>query len=96
MIQSLRLDERSQAMAELSGWQACPDRDAIEKSFTFKDFSQAFAFMTRVALAAEKQDHHPEWSNVYNRVSIILSTHDCDGLSRKDITLAHTIDTILS
>ncbi|MBR9971248.1 4a-hydroxytetrahydrobiopterin dehydratase [Magnetospirillum sp. J10] len=96
MIQSLRHDERSRALAGLSGWKICPDRDAIEKSFTFKDFSQAFAFMTRVALAAERQDHHPEWSNVYNRVTIILSTHDCNGLSGKDITLAHTIDTILS
>lgn len=96
MIQSLPPDQRSQALAELSGWLPCPTRDAIEKTFTFKDFSQAFAFMTRVALAAEKQDHHPQWSNTYNHVSITLSTHDCNGLSHKDITLAHTIDTILS
>lgn len=93
MPQLLTTEERTQALADLSGWAPAPDRDAISKDFKFKDFSQAFGFMTRVALAAERLDHHPEWSNVYNRVRITLSTHDCGGLSRLDIELAHRIDT---
>jgi 4a-hydroxytetrahydrobiopterin dehydratase len=67
-------------------------RDAIQKSFKFADFTQAWGFMTRVALAAEKADHHPEWSNVYNKVEIVLSTHDAGGLSDKDVALARFID----
>ena len=85
---------RSDALASLRDWKEVAGRDAIQKSFKFADFTQAFAFMTRVALAAEKADHHPEWSNVYNRVEIVLSTHDAGGLSDKDIALAKVIDQV--
>jgi pterin-4a-carbinolamine dehydratase len=69
-------------------------RDAIKKTFKFSDFNEAFGFMTRVALKADKMNHHPEWFNVYNTVSITLSTHDCNGLSERDITLATFIDSV--
>lgn len=69
-------------------------RDAIKKSFTFTDFSEAFGFMSRVALRAEQMNHHPEWFNVYNRVEVTLSTHECQGLSERDIKLASFMDTI--
>ncbi len=69
-------------------------RDAIQKSFKFADFNEAWGFMTRVAMAAEKADHHPEWSNVYNKVEIVLSTHDAGGLSLKDVALAKVIDSV--
>lgn len=92
MPQRLTAEERTQALADLYGWAPTPGRDAITKDFKFKDFSEAFGFISRVALAAERLDHHPEWSNVYNRVTITLSTHDCDGLSHRDIQLAHRID----
>ncbi|CAN0045633.1 unnamed protein product [Ectocarpus sp. 13 AM-2016] len=85
--------ERETAIATLSGWaEAEEGRDAISKSFSFSDFNEAFAFMTRAALVAEKMDHHPEWFNVYNRVDVTLSTHDLGGLSRKDIRLAKRLD----
>jgi 4a-hydroxytetrahydrobiopterin dehydratase len=71
-----------------------PGRDAIQRDFAFADFSAAWGFMSRVALLAEKQDHHPEWSNVWNRVSITLSTHDAGGLSARDLTLAQAIDAL--
>ena len=80
------------ALAELPGWAAAPERDAIVKTFKFKDFNEAFGFMTRVALAAEKLDHHPEWFNVYNRVEVLLATHDADGVSELDVTLAMIMD----
>jgi 4a-hydroxytetrahydrobiopterin dehydratase len=83
---------RSDALASLKGWSDVAGRDAIQKSFKFADFTQAWSFMTRVALAAEKADHHPEWFNVYNRVDITLSTHDAGGLSAKDVALAKIID----
>jgi len=92
MTAKLTGQARSAALASLSGWTEVPGRDAIQKSFKFADFNQAWGFMTRVALAAEKADHHPEWSNVYNRVEIVLSTHDAGGLSEKDIALAKVID----
>ncbi|MCX7363657.1 MAG: 4a-hydroxytetrahydrobiopterin dehydratase [Alphaproteobacteria bacterium] len=85
---------RSDALATLKGWSEVPDRDAIRKSFKLADFNQAWGFMTRIALAAEKADHHPEWSNVYNRVEIVLSTHDAGGLSAKDVKLATFIDSL--
>jgi 4a-hydroxytetrahydrobiopterin dehydratase len=95
MIQKLDETERKAAFDELKAWQATPDRDAIRRSLKFKNFSEAWGFMNRVALLAESQDHHPEWSNVYNRVEILLSTHDCNGLSERDIKLARAIDGLL-
>ncbi|HEX9768335.1 MAG TPA: 4a-hydroxytetrahydrobiopterin dehydratase [Kiloniellales bacterium] len=92
MVDRLSAEARREALAELSGWGQVEGRDAIEKSFKFKSFSEAWGFMSRVALAAEKLNHHPEWSNVYNRVDILLSTHDCGGLSELDIKLAKRID----
>ena len=80
------------AVARLEGWRAVEGRDAIEKEFRFRDFNAAFGFMSRVALQAEKLDHHPEWSNVYNRVQVVLATHDAGGVTEKDVTLAHFID----
>ena len=76
------------AVHQLQGWAAVEGRDAIRKSFAFRDFNAAFGFMTRVALAAERMDHHPEWSNVYNRVTVRLTTHEVDGLSTLDFELA--------
>lgn len=85
--------EIDEALKSLSGWsKADGERDAIQKTFLFKDFTEAFSFMSRVALVAEKADHHPEWFNVYNRVEVTLSTHDCSGLSQKDVTLANQMD----
>ncbi len=80
------------ALAQLSGWSAAEGRDAIVKSFRFKDFNAAFGWMTRVALAAEKLDHHPEWSNVYNRVEVLLATHDAEGVTELDVALAKLMD----
>ena len=80
------------AIARLDGWRAADGRDAIVKEFRFKDFNAAFGFMTRVALYADKQDHHPEWLNVYNRVEVTLATHDAGGVSDKDVALAHFMD----
>uniref|UniRef100_A0A7I4XUW7 4a-hydroxytetrahydrobiopterin dehydratase n=1 Tax=Haemonchus contortus TaxID=6289 RepID=A0A7I4XUW7_HAECO len=77
-----------------AGWKMVDGRDAMKKSFQFKDFNEAFGFMSRVALKAEKMDHHPEWFNVYNKVNITLSTHDCGGLSQNDITLAKFIESV--
>jgi 4a-hydroxytetrahydrobiopterin dehydratase len=82
------------ALAALPHWTAAADRDAIVRTFRFKDFSAAFAFMTRVAMRAEQMDHHPEWSNVYNRVEVLLTTHDADGVTDKDVTLARFMDEI--
>ena len=79
-------------MAGIAGWTLADDALSISRTFTFKNFSEAFAFMTRIALLAEKQDHHPEWSNVYNRVAITLTTHDAGGLSERDIRMARAID----
>lgn len=83
---------RSEALGALKGWIDVSGRDAIHKSFRFADFNEAWGFMTRVALAADKADHHPEWSNVYNRVEITLSTHDAGGVTDKDMALAKFID----
>jgi len=80
-MKKLSETERAEALAELTGWALQADRDAIERSIKFKDFSTAWGFMNRVALAAEAADHHPEWFNVYNRVDIVLSTHDAGGLT---------------
>jgi 4a-hydroxytetrahydrobiopterin dehydratase len=80
------------ALSQLSGWAAAPDRDAIVKTFRFTDFNAAFGFMTRIALAAEKLDHHPEWFNVYNRVEVLLATHDSGGVTELDVELAKMMD----
>jgi 4a-hydroxytetrahydrobiopterin dehydratase len=80
------------ALADLPRWAAAPGRDAISRTFTFKDFNTAFGWMTRVALAAEKLDHHPEWFNVYNRVEVLLSTHDAGGVTELDVRLAKLMD----
>ncbi len=87
---------RATALHEIHGWAEHEERDAIRKTFHFADFAEAFAFMTRVAILAEKRDHHPEWFNVYNRVEVILSTHDAGGLTQKDIDLARLIDEVAS
>lgn len=92
MNEKLSAEDRAAALAELPGWQEVDGRDAIHRTFRFEDFNQAFGFMARVALQAEKMNHHPEWFNVYNRVNVILSTHDAGGLSARDIRLAHFID----
>jgi 4a-hydroxytetrahydrobiopterin dehydratase len=80
------------AIAQLDGWRAVEGRDAIAKSFKFADFNAAFGFMTRVALYADKHDHHPEWFNVYNRVDVTLATHDSGGVTEKDAALARFMD----
>ena len=90
-IEPLTPAERDAALDRLAAWTLRKDGLAIERHFTFDDFTEAFAFMTRVALHAEKADHHPEWSNVYNRVSITLTTHDAGGLSQRDIAMAAMI-----
>lgn len=95
MVEQLSEAERADALDGLPDWDVDEARDAITRSFTFDDFSQAFAFMTQVALLAEKADHHPEWSNVYNRVDILLTTHDAGGLSERDVDMAQKIDALV-
>jgi len=92
MIRKLDPQTLTKELENLDGWSMVKDREAIEKSFKFKNFSQAFGFMTRIALLAEKMDHHPEWFNVYNRVDIVLTTHDADGISERDIKMAKAIE----
>ena len=86
--------ERATLATDLPNWSLVANRDAIARGFRFNDFSAAWGFMCRVALLAEKHDHHPEWSNVWNRVEIVLSTHDAGGLSAKDLALARAIDAL--
>jgi 4a-hydroxytetrahydrobiopterin dehydratase len=93
-MQKLTEEARKAALGKLSGWGAVPGRDAIAKTFTFRNFSEAFGFMTRAALVAEKLDHHPEWFNVYKTVDVTLSTHDAGGLTERDIKLAEAMDKI--
>ncbi|HTH15151.1 MAG TPA: 4a-hydroxytetrahydrobiopterin dehydratase [Magnetospirillum sp.] len=92
MAQTLTGSTRSTALLGLPGWQECIGKDAICRSFRFHDFSQAFAFMTQVALKAEKLNHHPDWSNAYDRVEVTLTSHDSGGVTERDIRLAHLID----
>lgn len=92
MREKLSADEKAKALAGLSGWSEVKGRDAITRSFKFKTFNEAFGFMSRVALEAEKMDHHPEWSNVYNKVDVILSTHSAGGLTELDVKLAAKMD----
>ena len=96
MAEKLTGSARKSALAKLDGWSEVEARDAITKKFTFSDFNEAFGFMARAALIAEKLDHHPEWFNVYNRVDILLTTHDCNGLSERDVKLARQISGIRS
>ena len=92
MAEKLEGKARQAAMSELTDWTTLEDRDAISRMFKFKTFNEAFGFMTRVALKAERMNHHPEWFNVYNRVEVTLTTHDCGGLSELDVTLAKFMD----
>ena len=92
MVDKLTDGERQVALGKLKGWAYDNAADALTRDFKFKDFSEAFAFMTRVALLAQSANHHPEWSNVYNKVSIRLTTHDADGVTTKDVALAEAID----
>lgn len=92
MAEKLSGEARRDALAGLPGWSEVEGRDAIHKTFHFKTFNQAFGLMTRVALMAEKMDHHPEWFNVYNRLEITLATHDAGGLTERDIRLARFIE----
>ena len=94
MAQKLDNDARKSALARLKGWSDVSGRDAITKKFVFKNFNEAFGFMSRVALTAEKMDHHPEWSNVYKTVDVTLSTHDAGGLTDLDVKLAEAMDKI--
>ncbi|KAF9335591.1 pterin-4-alpha-carbinolamine dehydratase [Linnemannia elongata] len=93
-LQKLTAQEQTDALAKLSAWSLVDGREAIKRTLQFKDFNEAFGFMTRVALYADKHDHHPEWFNVYNRVEVTLATHDVQGLSIRDVKLAQFIDEI--
>ncbi|PDT89452.1 4a-hydroxytetrahydrobiopterin dehydratase [Bradyrhizobium sp. Y36] len=94
MAERLSAEARIQALGGLAGWSEVQGRDAIGKTFIFKDFNEAFGFMSRVALAAEKMDHHPEWRNVYKTVEVVLSTHDAGGVTALDVALAKTMNAI--
>ena len=94
-VPQLTAAERDAALTELADWSLRGDGLAIERQFQFKNFSEAWGFMSRVALIAEKHDHHPEWSNVYNRVAITLTTHDAGGLSERDAKMALAIDKLV-
>ena len=90
----LSAEARTAALQELSGWTEVSGREAIARTFTFKDFNEAFGFMSRAALVAEKKDHHPEWRNVYKTVEVVLATHDAGGVTRLDIELARSMNAI--
>jgi len=92
MMKPLNEETRASELMALPDWEMVKGRDAIKKTFQFKDFNEAFGFMTRVALKADQMDHHPEWFNVYNRVEVTLSTHDANGLTMRDIELAKFMD----
>lgn len=94
MAELLSHEARHRALSALPGWSEIPGRAAIGRTFTFKDFSEAFGFMTRAALIAEKMDHHPEWRNVYRTVEVVLATHDAGGVTVLDIELAKAMDAI--
>ena len=94
MVQKLSAEMRQAALAQLQGWSEVVGRDAIARTFVFKDFNEAFGFMTRAALVAEKNDHHPEWRNVYKTVEVVLSTHDAGGVTDRDIALAEAMNRI--
>src|SRR5216110_2559124 len=94
MAERLIGEARKAALAKLDGWAETPRRDAIGRTFVFKDFNEAFGFMARVALVAEKRDHHPEWRNVYKTVEVVLATHDAGGVTMRDIELAKAMNAI--
>jgi 4a-hydroxytetrahydrobiopterin dehydratase len=96
MVEKLTPEARAALAQDLPGWPPVEGRDAIRRAFRFRDFSEAWGFMSRVALLAEQHDHHPEWSNVWNRVEITLTTHDAGGLSARDVRLAKAIDRLLT
>ena len=95
MITKLTEEERSRALDELREWLPANGRDAIVREFRFKDFAEAWGFMSRVALLAEKHDHHPEWTNVWNRVEVTLTTHDAGGVSARDVAMARAMDALV-
>lgn len=90
----LTAEMRKSALSALPGWSEVPGREAIAKTFVFRDFNEAFGFMSRAALVAEKRDHHPEWRNVYKTVEVVLATHDAGGVTAKDIELAKAMNAI--
>jgi 4a-hydroxytetrahydrobiopterin dehydratase len=92
MATPLGSEARAAAMARIPEWHAVTERDAITRTFVFADFSAAFGFMARAALAAEKMDHHPEWTNVYKTVDVVLTSHDAGGVTERDICLAEAMD----
>jgi 4a-hydroxytetrahydrobiopterin dehydratase len=94
MAERMSAEARKSALKGLSGWTETVDREAIERTFVFKDFNEAFGFMCRAALVAEKNDHHPEWRNVYKTVEVVLSTHDAGGVTLRDIELAKAMNAI--
>lgn len=94
MVELLSGPSRSAAIEALAGWTEVAGRDAITRTFSFKDFNEAFGFMARVALVAEKSDHHPEWRNVYKTVEVVLSTHDAGGVTARDVKLAEAMNAI--
>jgi len=94
MADKLSDDARRTGLAALPAWEVTPGRDAIRRVFTFRNFNEAFAFMTRSALMAEKLDHHPEWFNIYNRVDVVLATHDAGGVTELDLQMARFMDEV--
>jgi 4a-hydroxytetrahydrobiopterin dehydratase len=94
MSERLSAEARKSTLKGLSGWKEVAGREAIERTFVFKDFSEAFGFMSRAALVAEKNDHHPEWRNVYKTVEVVLSTHDAGGVTSRDVELAKAMNAI--
>ena len=96
MAEKLTGSARPAPLGKLNGWSEVDGRDAISRTFTFKDFNEAFGFMARAALIAEKLDHHPEWFNVYNKVEVTLATHDAGGVTERDVKLAEAMDRIAS
>jgi len=94
MAERLSAEARKAALQELSGWAEAPGREALARTFVFKDFSEAFGFMARAALVAEKRDHHPEWRNVYKTVEVVLTTHDAGGVTALDLDVAKAMNAI--
>ena len=94
MVEKLSAEARKSALKELSGWSEVTGREAIQRTFSFKDFNEAFGFMARAALVAEKNNHHPEWRNVYKTVEVVLATHDSGGVTARDIELAQAMNAI--